>query len=85
MQSGGKETSWYREENGAGHRLRETQRDRELLTPSLSWFSEVSVVLDMFMGIFMAIHCFLGWPECVLCHPMNLFGAKLPLQQWGVG
>lgn len=62
-------------------RLRET----EPLTPSLSWFSEVSVVLDMFLGIFMAIHCFLGWPECVLCNPMNLFGAKLPLQQWGVG
>lgn len=28
---------------------------------------------------------FLGWPECVLCNPMNLFGAKLPLQQWRVG
>ena len=57
MQSGGKETSWYREENGAGRRERlwEMQRNREHLTPSLSWFSEVSVVLDMFMGIFMAI------------------------------
>lgn len=57
MQSGGKETSWYREENRAGRRERlwETQRDRKRLTPSLSWFSEVCVVLDMFMGIFMAI------------------------------
>lgn len=41
--------------------LRES--DRQELTPSLSWFSEVSLVLDKSIGIFTVIHSFLGWPE----------------------